>query len=192
MNLLISVAGTALTHDDKVLLAKPYITGVVIFQENIATASQLQLLIQEIKQIKPANPLQIAIDHEGGIINRFIKRDSAQPLWPATSAPTPTALQSARYYNTLYQQDKAKAIATLRQDGEHDAKVLSDFGFDVVYGPCIDWDNPACPIISQYDRAYGNDSESILALAQTYVNAFRAHGITTCLKHFPGHGHTRS
>src|SRR5438876_796333 len=55
--------------------------------------------------------------------------------------------------------------------------------------PVVDVNNnPANPVIGV--RSFGEDPQQVARLGAAMVKGYRAAGILSCLKHFPGHGDT--
>lgn len=75
---MIDIEGTELTPEDKKLLAQPSVNGLILFTRNFASLEQLARLTQEAR-MAAAKPLLIAVDHEGGRVQRFRQGFSAIP-----------------------------------------------------------------------------------------------------------------
>ena len=67
--LIIDIAGTALTDDDRRRLAHPLVGGLILFARNWQSRGQLWQLSADIKRLRP--DLLICVDHEGGRVQRF-------------------------------------------------------------------------------------------------------------------------
>jgi len=68
--LMIDIAGTELTDPDRERLCHPLVGGVILFSRNYADPEQLSALTAAIHALRtPA--LLIAVDHEGGRVQRF-------------------------------------------------------------------------------------------------------------------------
>ena len=66
---VLDVAGTTLSADDKRRLAHPLTGGLILFARNWQDRFQLTELTCEIKAIRP--DVLICVDHEGGRVQRF-------------------------------------------------------------------------------------------------------------------------
>ncbi|HEY4068128.1 MAG TPA: glycoside hydrolase family 3 N-terminal domain-containing protein, partial [Burkholderiaceae bacterium] len=66
---ILDIAGTVLTADDRRRLAHPLTGGMILFGRNWVDRRQLVELTSEIKTIRP--DLLVCVDHEGGRVQRF-------------------------------------------------------------------------------------------------------------------------
>ena len=146
--------------------------GVVLYEKNLSshkTAARLRRLVSTL-QLSATTPLWIAIDEEGGKINRlrpkygFVKTYSAAEL--ARKGPIQTARQSERI-----------------------AKQLHDLGINLNFAPVVDLSlNLRNSVIVKAERSFGSDPDQVTTHATAFIKAHQQVGITTVLKHFPGHG----
>ena len=120
-----------------------------------------------------ANVAHIAIDHEGGTVQRLRKKHGFTRL--------ASALQIARKKD-VSGAEKIYGIA---------AQELAKAGFTLNLGPVADLHQSSNPVIGKNRRAYGADPNVVAAYAGAFVRAHRRFGIRTSLKHFPGHGLSR-
>ena len=67
---MLDIEGTQLTADDKKKLLHPLVGGVILFTRNYSSFMQLKQLTAEIHALRTP-PLLIAVDHEGGRVQRF-------------------------------------------------------------------------------------------------------------------------
>ena len=69
-SVMLDVLGTSLNADDRKRLLHPLTGGVILFSRNFESPAQLAKLTAEIHALRtPA--LLIAVDHEGGRVQRF-------------------------------------------------------------------------------------------------------------------------
>ncbi len=170
---IIDIPGHRLTDQDRDLLLHSEVAGVLFFSRNIQNRRQLLQLTAEIHQLRPE--LFIAIDHEGGFIQR-IQRLGCR------------ALMSARAHGEIYQEHQATGIAMARRYGELMAQDLLACGIDSSFAPVLDLHNPISPVIAGLDRAFHADPNAVSELALAYVHGMHAAGMPATGKHFPGHG----
>jgi len=153
------------------------IGGVVLFPENVTAPRQLKHLIAFLRNAR-SNPRPfIAVDQEGGAVQRLNRRTgharfpSAQNVGRSPSFAEPGAAEQ------LY--------------GEM-ATELAEAGFNMNLGPVVDLNtNPWNPVIGARGRSFGADPDTVTARAAAFIKAHRASNIATVAKHFPGHGSSR-
>jgi len=168
--LMIDIAGTALTDLDRERLRHPLVGGVILFSRNYADPAQLTALTAEIHALRP---LLIAVDHEGGRVQRF--RDGF------------TRLPAMRRLGQRYDEDAAAGLAAARDVGYVLAAELRARGVDYSFTPVLDLDYGPSRVIG--DRAFHRDPAAVVALAGALGEGLREGGMGTCGKHFPGHGY---
>ncbi|MDB5659245.1 MAG: beta-N-acetylhexosaminidase [Cypionkella sp.] len=144
--------------------------GVFFVRHNIGTLKELTGLIALFRAAD--NQPLIAIDHEGGVVQRLTPVHGASRV-PA--ARTVAATLSPRQAHQAYAR-AGREIAAL--------------GFNLNLGPVLDFDDPANPAIGRPKRSYGTDPGQILAYAEAFVAGFASAGVFCAAKHFPGHGHS--
>lgn len=142
--------------------------GVFFVTQNIGGLDDLTDLLR-LFRAGNARPL-IAIDHEGGVVQRLTPAHGASRLPAARSVAETLSPQEAR---TLY----ARA-----------GHQLAGLGFNINLGPVLDVDDPANPVIGRPKRSYGTDPGRIAAYAEAFASGFAGAGILCAAKHFPGHG----
>ncbi|RUO80490.1 beta-N-acetylhexosaminidase [Idiomarina tyrosinivorans] len=167
--LMIDVAGTTLTAEDRELLARPEVAGVILFSRNYASYQQLTGLVEEMRQASP-EPLLIAVDHEGGRVQRFRQEFSAIP-----------AMSAFANSNLAVQQQLTAAT----EMGWLMASEVKSAGIDISFAPVLDID-AVSEVIG--NRAFGADADTVLPLAKAFMDGMHQAGMATTGKHFPGHG----
>lgn len=160
-----------------------YIGGIILFdydvvkkkaERNIKSPEQVKQLIADM-QSKSETPLFIAVDQEGGRVNRL-----------KTTYGFPTSV-SAEYLGKTDNLDSTRFYAL------QCAETLTDLGFNVNFAPVVDVDlNPDNPVIGGIERSYSADPDQVIKHARVVVEVQDSFGIISTLKHFPGHGSAAS
>jgi len=174
--LLIGFADTKV--DEKVLkeIKDGKVGSIIIFEKNIPKSNSYVALKKIIwtYQQAAAIPLFIAIDQEGGRVNRLKEKYG----FPRSV--------SAAYAG------KSKSMDTVRFYAEATAATLAGLGINVNFAPTVDLaSNPNNPIIAKVERSYSANADTVSMMAQAFIEEHRKLGIITVLKHFPGHGSSR-
>jgi beta-N-acetylhexosaminidase len=169
--LMVDVAGTMLTSEDAELLRHPLIGSVILFTRNYKSVEQVTALCAAVRAVRTPH-LMIAIDHEGGRVQRF--RDGF------------TQLPAARVLGRRFDEDRRDGLALARSVGWLMASELRAIGVDFSFAPCVDLDYGVSTIIG--DRAFRRNPDSVGALAASYMSGMRDAGMAAIAKHFPGHG----
>ena len=169
--LMIDVAGKALTAEDREVLAHPLIGGVILFTRNFESVGQVTELVREIRAVRQP-PLLVAVDHEGGRVQRF-RTDF-------------TVMPSMRQIGLSYDLDKAAGRELAKHCGWLLAAELRAIGIDLSFAPVVDLDYGASTVIG--DRAFHRDPRAVAELAIAFAHGMRDAGMAATAKHFPGHG----
>ncbi len=170
--LMIDVAGTQLTDLDRERLCHPLVGGIILFSRNYANPEQLAELTAAIHALRSPR-LLIAVDHEGGRVQRF--RDGFTRLPPMAAL------------GRLWDSDAEGACSAARQVGYVLAAELRARGIDYSFSPVLDLDYGPSRVIG--DRSFHRRPEAVIALAQALGEGLRQAGMGSCGKHYPGHGY---
>tara|TARA_Y100000310_G_C20568962_1_gene756985 strand:- start:86 stop:1231 length:1146 start_codon:yes stop_codon:yes gene_type:complete len=136
---------------------------------NIINKEQTKQLIKDL-QLASDTPLLIAVDAEGGKVNRL------KPKYGFIDIPSAEEMGKDSTENT-------KEIATKL------AQQLKDLGFNTNLAPVVDVNvNKESPAIGALGRSFSDDPNKVITHAQEFINAHKQENIITVLKHFPGHG----
>ena len=158
-------------------LAQGLIGGVVLYPENIRSPEQLKALTGYLREARASPVPFIAVDQEGGIVQR---------LSPLNGHKAYPSAQSVGKNPSFAEPEAARALyADL-------AKELAEAGFNFNLGPVVDLElNPDNPVIAARKRSFGADARTVTMLARAFILAHREANIATVAKHFPGHGSSK-
>ena len=169
--LMVDLEGCEMRADEREMLQHPLIGSVILFARNYHDPEQLKSLVQSIHRARsPA--LIVAVDHEGGRIQRFRQGFSALP--------------SARRIGHEYEVSPVDARTLAREMGWLMAAELRAVGVDLSFAPCVDLDYGVSEVIG--DRAFHSRAEIVAELAVAYMGGMKEAGMGATAKHFPGHG----
>jgi len=133
---------------------------------NIINPVQTRQLISDLKKYSPT-PLFVAVDAEGGYVNRlkaqsgFIKIPSAEELGRGTPAKTETI-------------------------GNLLGAELSILGFNLNFAPVVDINiNPNNPVIGYLERSFSNDPKKVSIYAENLLMACTTTILLLLLNIFP-------
>ena len=172
---MLDVLGTRLTAEDEVRLRHPLVGGVILFKRNYESPSQLAELTAAIHALRTPS-LLIAVDHEGGRVQRF--REGFTKIPPM------------RELGKIWDTHSQRARHLAQQTGYVLAAELRACGVDFSFTPVLDVDYGQSSVIG--DRAFHGDLQAIAELAHSLLVGLRQGGMPTVGKHFPGHGYVQA
>jgi beta-N-acetylhexosaminidase len=168
---MLDVVGKELSADDVKRLQHPLVGGVILFARNFENCAQLAKLTASIHAVR-SPPLLIAVDHEGGRVQRF--REGFTKIPPM------------REFGKIWDVDRKKAKELAVQAGWVLAAELRAHGVDFSFTPVLDMDYGDSLVIG--DRAFHGDATAINELAFSLMQGLKKGGMQAVGKHFPGHG----
>ncbi|MDX1605050.1 MAG: beta-N-acetylhexosaminidase, partial [Candidatus Competibacterales bacterium] len=169
---MLGLNGPALSAEERELLNHPRCGGVILFDRNYAGPRALAALTTAIHALRQDSPLLIAVDHEGGRVQRFQEGF--------------TELPAMRRLGELHDLEPGAARLRARDCGWLLAAELRARGVDFSFTPVLDLDYGASAVIG--DRAFHRDPEVVVVLAGALLEGLAAAGMAGVGKHFPGHG----
>ena len=169
--LMIDLAGTEISAEERALLRHTLVGGVILFTRNYVDPAQLTALVSAI-HAERSPPLIVAVDQEGGRVQRFRSGFSLLP--------------PARRIGHEFDLDARAGVALARSLGWLMAAELRAHGVDISFAPCVDLDLGVSEVIGE--RAFHARPEAVGQLALAWMQGMREAGMAATAKHFPGHG----
>ncbi len=163
------IEGPYLRDQEAEFISKENIGGVILFDRNFESLAQVGELVNTIQELNKERPLFIALDYEGGRVQRFRKALS----------PIPPMLEIGKLGSPKLCYEISELMAS---------EILS-IGINMNLAPCCDiFSNKNNKVIG--DRAFGHDAQTVSSFVSSAIRAFQNNGLIACAKHFPGHGPT--
>ncbi|MDO9042809.1 MAG: glycoside hydrolase family 3 N-terminal domain-containing protein [Desulfocapsaceae bacterium] len=157
--------------------------GVILFDRSLATkqahnniqsADQVKLLTATLQGLA-RTPLLIGVDQEGGKVRRL----KPELGFPATASAAELGQKNDMTLTAIHAATTADTLQAL--------------GINLNLAPVVDVNSFAAnPVIGRLDRSFSPSPETISAHASEWIKAHRTRGVLSCLKHFPGHGSSRT
>lgn len=176
--IMMGMYGTSVTPKSSIYkyAQQGIVGGVLLYERNVhkTQAKTKMTALCNTLQSAPEIPLLISIDQEGGQVNRLKTKYGFKPM--------PSAYSVAQKNNSDYTQQIANRIAS----------ACSNLGINVNYAPVMDLHNSLCPVLGKRKRCFSANPATVAKCGEAYVDAHRDNNVITVLKHFPGHGNSRS
>lgn len=164
-SLMLDIAGTWLTAEDRHVLRQPEVGGVILFARNIEHARQVQDLCRAIRAIRP--DILLAVDQEGGRVQRLRHGFVSLPAM-GRFAGHPQAAELARACGWIM------------------ATEVQAVGLDFSFAPVLDLNYGRSAVIGT--RSFAADPKEAARLAGAFIAGMHEAGMPATGKHFPGHG----
>ena len=172
--LVIGVAGTELTAQERDWLQHDACAGVILFKRNYASRAQVAELSQAIREAA-SRPQLVCVDQEGGRVQRF--RDDGFSALPPLDG-----------FGRMYARDPQAALALAEEHAWLMASEVRASGVDLSFAPVVDVGHGNLAI---GDRSFSESPQVVAEFTRAYVRGMHAAGMAATLKHFPGHGSVR-
>lgn len=170
-SVMLDLKGTQLDQVEKEILQHPNVGGLIYFSRNFEDVEQIADLSRQVREVRP--DILIAVDHEGGRVQRFRKG--------FTHIPAMASL------GELYQSKPEEAYDSAHKLAWLLASEVQAVGIDISFAPVLDVDYGGSEIIG--DRAFHSDPKVITELAGAFIQGMASAGMASTGKHFPGHGY---
>jgi beta-N-acetylhexosaminidase len=167
---IVDVAGLVLTPEDEILLAEPWVGGIILFARNYQSPQQLCELVHAIRRVRAE--LLICVDQEGGRVQRFKEGFTTLPPMAAIGA--------------VYQRNAAEGLRLAQACGWLMAAEVRACGVDLSFAPVLDLDDHHCTVIA--NRSFSPNPTIASLLSEAFIDGMHQAGMCATGKHFPGHG----
>ncbi|WP_300657055.1 beta-N-acetylhexosaminidase [Pseudomonas sp.] len=164
-SLMLDIAGTWLTAEDRQILRQPEVAGLILFGRNIEHPQQVRELSAAIRAVRP--DLLLAVDQEGGRVQRLRQGFVRLPAMRAIA-------------------DNTNAVVLAEHCGWLMATEVLAVGLDLSFAPVLDLDHQRSAVVGS--RAFETDAQRATQLAAAFIRGMSAAGMAATGKHFPGHG----
>lgn len=148
---------------------KGEIGGVIFFEDNIKNKEEFLKMTSALKNSKSKYKPFIAIDMEGGYVQRMNENNGFKNFKSAKKVAEMTEEEAYKEYFEM-------------------AQMLKEANINLNFAPCIDLAVNKDSIIEQKERSFSSDSKTVVKYAKQFIKAHYDNKIITSIKHFPGHG----
>ncbi|MCX4187116.1 beta-N-acetylhexosaminidase [Methylophaga sp. OBS4] len=169
--LMVDLLGPELSQQEKEVLQHPLVGGVILFSRNFESPEQITALTSAIHKLREPH-LLVAVDHEGGRVQRF--RTGFTRLPPVGAM------------GKHYMQQPQLTLQRAEQTGWLMAAELRAVGVDFSFAPVLDLDYGVSEVIG--DRSFHRDPKAVTEMARSYIQGMKKARMSAVGKHFPGHG----
>lgn len=157
-----------------------HVGGVILFDvnpvdkkkpKNIASKAQVAKLTKQLQACSYDGKLLIAVDQEGGKVQRLKRKYGFYGKFPKAS--------------DVAKMDEKRVLAQYIKM----AQELKRVGINYDLAPVVDLGiNPKNHVIYGLGRSFGKNPKQVVKYATWFMDAMHKYGVLTSLKHFPGHG----
>ena len=174
--LIISLKGTKLSSDEKVILSKEKPWGVILFKRNLKSFDQIKKLISTIKKSTKNKRFPILIDEEGDTVSRLGNIINHNI--------------SANFFGNLYNVNKKICFNMYKNYICSVCKFLKELGININTIPVLDVLRVNTNKVIG-NRAFSKNKKIVKELGELTIQYLHSHKIAGVIKHIPGHGASR-
>lgn len=167
--MMVGIDGNTIDERIKKLILNYKVGGVILYKKNFETYDDMLKLVYDLKELNSSNkvPLFIAIDQEGGRVNRM-----------------PSEIHNIKNALTL---SKTKNSNVVREAADITGTILEKSGYNMNFSPVLDvLEKNTSEAIG--NRCYGDNPEDVSEYAIQTMKQLQKHKIISVIKHFPGQG----
>ena len=168
--LMIDIGSTELSYKDEERLQNKLVGGVILFTRNYQSKKQIKTLTAAIRKIK--KNILIAVDHEGGRVQRFRAEF--------------THIPDMALLGQVYDENQSEGRRLAKLCGQLIAYELGICDIDFSFTPVLDINFGTSSVIG--NRSFHHQTEPIVELASSLMEGLNLEGMQSVGKHFPGHG----
>lgn len=172
--IMVGMPGTSVDASSTVIqeIKQQRVGSVLLFENNINPTNSISNLNRLCKDLNNAAkiPLFLAIDQEGGKVNRLKTKYGFEAM--------PSAQQIGSKDDDSFSVAASQTIA----------RAVHQAGMNLNFAPVVDVESASCPVLGQKQRCYSPSVETIIKIAGFMYEEHRKAGVISCVKHFPGHG----
>ena len=167
---MLDLEGLSLTAEERELLVRPEVGGVILFRRNVASAEQVRSLCDAMRSLRPE--LLLAVDQEGGRVQRL--REGV------------TRLPAMGRLGRDFAEHPEMTMRLCRDAGWLLGMEMAACGLDLSFAPVLDVDGGSSSVIG--DRSFSADPQAVAQLGRAFLDGLHEAGMVGVGKHFPGHG----
>lgn len=167
--MMVGMDGNTIDDRIKKLILNYKVGGIILYKKNFKSYADMIKLIHDLKELNSSNkvPLFIAIDQEGGRVNRM-----------------PPEIHNIK---NAYILSRTKNANVIREAADITGTILEESGFNMNFSPVLDvLGKGTTEAIG--NRCYGDNPEEVSEYGIQTMKQLQKHKVISVIKHFPGQG----